>query len=143
MYLGEVLFEVPQKQTFKAGARLNVLQEGNETLIDDEVRHVPDESHIGSSYFVVIEECLLKVRELNVVEIPEGTLPKRQALELRAVERGVAYLGLGDDKTFAADITHVTQVHLLLVSIDHQLLQLDIVAHYHFCLLLKVRPLDE
>ena len=108
MYLREVLFEIPQKQTFKAGARLNVLQEGNETLIDDEVRYVPDESHIGSSDFVVIEECLLKVRKLDVVEVPEGTLPKRQALELRAVERGVAYFGLGDDEALAADITHVT-----------------------------------
>ena len=64
-------------------------------------------------------------------------------MELRAVERGVAYFRLGDDETFAADVTHVTQVHLLLVSVNHQLLQLDIVAHYHFCLLLKVRPLDE
>ena len=108
MYLREVLFEIPQKQTFEAGTRLNVLQEGNETLIDDEVWHVPDESHIGSSYLVVIEECLLKVWKLDVVEIPEGTLPEGQALELRAVERGVAYFGLGDDEAFAADIAHVT-----------------------------------
>ena len=107
MYLREVLLEIAQKQTFKAGTRLNVLQEGRETLVDDEVWYVPYESHIGSSDFVVIEECLLEVRKLNVVEIPESALPERQALELRAVERGVTYFRLGDDETLAADITHV------------------------------------